>query len=133
MYSIAGTAINSVFAGRFKPIWENERFDRIDMNDGREMVFSKQFSEPFHWVMDPGKTMANKMGVLPKEFLSQLQSRDYFSAQYAPAMEDTSVTGRMQHAGKNFVPIFVQQLINSGPAAGTSGFLGHPIYGERVK
>ncbi len=133
MFLIAGSAVNSVINGRYKPIWENENPTRIDMGDGRQMVFSKQFIEPWHWLHNPAKTAINKAGTLPKEVLSQLMTKEYITAFGGPTMKDSSLFGRTRHVGGNFVPIFTQQLYDDGFSAGASGFLGHPIYGQAAR
>jgi hypothetical protein len=142
LFATVGDGINLMMSGHH--IWENPekgkgqgaRLDRIDMGDGRGMVFSKQFLEPFHWLTVPGKTALNKMGVLPKEFITQAMGVDYLNPGNSPPMYDKDASGaekalaRTKHVGSNFVPIFVQQLHDQGPQ-GISGFLGHPIYGKK--
>ena len=119
-----------------KPIWENEIPTRIDLGDGRTMVFSKQFVEPYHWVSQPGKTALNKLGILPKWAAEQLVGKKYISPRYSPQMfpEDAAFwteefPARVGHTAGKFVPISAQQLVEKGPVAAVAGFLGHPIYG----
>ncbi len=142
MFAVVGSGINYMFTG--KPIWENEVPTRIDLGDGRTMTFSKQFVEPFHWATDPGKTLVNKMGILPKGILEQALGKKWISPRYSPPMFGRDATkvertiARAKHVGSKFVPIFVQQLYPDGipgrfEPSGFAGFAGHPIYGRKRK
>lgn len=134
MFAVVGSGINYMFVG--KPIWENKIPTRIDLGDGRNMTFSKQFVEPFHWATDPGKTFVNKMGVLPRGVLEQALGKKWISPRYSPPMFERDATkgekalARAKHVGSKFVPIFIQQLYRNG-LSGFAGFAGHPIYGKK--
>lgn len=135
LFALGGSAIQMALTG--KPIWENEIPTRVDLGDGRTMVFSKQFVEPYHWVSQPGKTALNKLGILPRWAAEQLVGKKYISPRYSPPMfpEDAKfwteeLPARIGHTAGKFVPISAQQLVEKGPAAAASGFLGHPVYGE---
>ncbi|MCZ6804231.1 MAG: hypothetical protein O7D86_09940 [Proteobacteria bacterium] len=118
MFATVASGINYMFTGR--PIWENEDPTKVDLGDGRKMVFSKQFVEPYHWLTEPGKTLLNKMGVLPKEGLTQALGKKYLNPGYSPPMfprdatTGEEATARLQHAGSNLVPIFIQQIYEQG-------------------
>ena len=134
-FATAGSAINMMFTG--KPIWENEDPTTIDMGDGRKMTFSKQFVEPWHWVDNPGKTLINKGGILPKTAIELAKGIEYFSGNTSdpPLYADDATSweksyANTKHIGKKFVPIFAQQVADQG-VSGVAGFLGHPIYGQK--
>lgn len=134
-FATAGSAINMLYTG--KPIWENEDPTRIDMGDGRQMIFSKQFVEPWHWLEKPGQTAINKMGILPKTALELGKGVKYFTGRSSdpPLYADDASFWEKQYAnagliGKKFTPIFAQQVADQG-VSGVAGFLGHPIYGKK--
>jgi hypothetical protein len=136
-FATAGSAINILYTG--KPIWENEDPTMVDMGDGRRMTFSKQFVEPFHWVDSPGKTFINKGGILPKTAIELAKGIEYFSGRSSdpPLYADDATFWEKSYAnaglvGKKFVPIFAQQVADQG-VSGMAGFLGHPIYGEKLE
>jgi hypothetical protein len=135
MFATIADGMNLMLSGHH--VWDNRDPFYVDMGDGRKMTFSKQFREPFEWLAKPGKTFLNKMGVLPKEIITQAMNEDYLSPHGAPRIvkkgdkPPARVAARAGHAAENFVPIFVQQMVDQGPAAGISGFLGHPIYGKK--
>ena len=133
-YLLGGSLLNMYFTG--KPIWENEDITRVDMGDGRTMQFSKQYIEPIHWVDDPWKTAANKLGIIPRTFYELLSNQRWVSPYGAPPIwkEDDPwevvQLKRLRHitAGK-FIPISAQQTMEHG-WQGLAGFFGHPIYGK---
>ena len=126
--------INYMMSGHF--LWDNEDPTRVDMGDGRTMVFSKQAMEPLHWITEPGKTALNKMGILPKQVMEQLSNKQWLTGSGAPPIRQaddsllSQIADTAKHTGKMAVPIAVQQTAQYGPVAGLAGFVGHPIYGE---
>jgi len=131
-YMIVGSAIQMALTG--KPIFENDDPLKYDLGDGRTMTFSKQLSEPFHWISNPLHEAHVKTSSLVKLVEEQVTNRQY-AAGNAPAItseEDTAfeaVGERLKIAGKHFAPIFVQDIGRNGPE-GVYGFFGHPIYGH---
>jgi len=135
MYMTLADGFNLAMSGHH--IWENEDKTTIDMGDGRRMVASKQLMEPVKWVDDFWKTGMNKLGIIPRTIAEFGQVKQWISPYgKAPniweADDDTVVKwGKaLQHVGKKFVPIGIQQTMQRGPQAGSTGLLGHPIYGE---
>lgn len=134
MFATVANGINYMMTGR--QIWENKDPTTVDLGDGRRMTFSKQALEPWHWLTEPNRSALHKLGILPKELITQTLNKDYLNLPYSPPMFDydatagEEATARLKHAGKNFVPIFIQQLHKQG-LQGMAGFAGHPIYGRK--
>jgi len=135
MYMTLADGVNLAMSGHH--IWENEDKTTIDMGDGRRMVASKQLMEPVKWVDDFWKTGMNKLGIIPRTIAEFGQAKQWISAYgKAPniweADDETLVKwGKgLMHVGKKFVPIGIQQTMQQGPQAGSTGLFGHPIYGE---
>ena len=134
-FATIGSAINMMYTG--KPIWKNSDPTMIDLGDGRKMVFSKQFVEPWHWLTKPGYSAINKLGILPKTALELSKGVKYFTGHSSdpPLYADDATFWEKQYGnlsllGKKFTPIFAQQVADQG-VSGIAGFLGHPIYGTK--
>lgn len=147
-YAVFANAINIGFTGH--PTWENERMDRIELGDGRNVVWSKQFFEPMNWLTDPSKTGWNKMSVLMKTLPEQVFTKQWMQAPSGagPAMYEEDATtvdklnARVGHLASKFNPIGIQQWVKDGPrealtAKSFNDFLmsigGHPRYGRQTK
>lgn len=118
-------AINMALSGH--PIWENEDKTTIDMGDGRTMAMMKHPMEPFHWMSDFDKTLANKLGFVPKATIKTTAGVEYPSPN-APKLEDLSVSGRLKSLAKDVVP-FSAGSLDKGWQETLSGFMGLPIRG----
>jgi hypothetical protein len=134
LYMTVGGALQQTLTG--KPIWENERWDRIDRGDGTNQVFSKQATEPAHAVTDFGKYATNKLGVLPKAAGELLLNKKWLSKYDGiPQIwdpNDTTVNKWMAaggHLGHKLFPIWANQAMVQGTDA-FWGHTAHPIYGE---
>lgn len=129
-YAIVGDGINYALSGHH--LWDNKDPTMIDMGDGRTMQWSKHSMEPVHWVTKPGQQALNKLGFLPKEVANQLLGTEYLSAAGRAPKMDTSVAGRLKHAGSSTLPIAAQQAFggNATEGSGVAGFFGAPIYGR---
>lgn len=123
-YVAVGDAINYAKSGHH--IWDNKDWTRVELGDGRSMQLSKHFAEPFHWMMHPRQQALNKLGTLPKEAATQALGTEYLSAGgRAPPMKSHA-----GHLAGAVSPIGMQQFRDGGAAAGVSGALGVPIYGQ---
>ena len=134
-YATLGNAINQMYTGH--SIFENEDPTRIDLGDGRNMVWSKQLFEPYHWVTEPTNTLTNKVGSLLKLGGEQLLNKKFLNANGAPPLFDadedslpTQAKKRITHFTSKFLPIYLQSILkDSGVDIDEilSSFLGHPI------
>jgi hypothetical protein len=123
MYSVVADIINMQMSGHH--FWENDDPTTIDMGDGRTMQWSKHSMESVHWFTKTQQQALNKLGIVPKELLSQLLGVEYLSAHgEAPPMDS-----HIMHLLKNFVPITGQSA--EDPAGAISSFLGMPIHGKK--
>lgn len=134
--TIAG-AINYYLSGHY--LDENKDPTRIDMGDGRTMQWSKHSMEPVHWLTMPTQQGLNKLGLFPKEGLNLLFGTEYL---HPRTNRDNSVSmgpkmriNPFGHVAKQFLPIGVNQAIDSGDSGGgmssvVAGFMGAPIYGK---
>jgi hypothetical protein len=102
--------------------------------------------EGIHWMTDPDKTLANKLGTIPAEVYSQLSNQDYISAKGAPKIvEDEknpldpeplmqrklkNTAKRAEHVLERFVPITGQAFNEQPWESALSGFVGLPVYGR---
>ena len=68
MYLTILDAINLGTSGQH--IWQNEDPTRIQHADGTTQQLAKHSMEFFHWLMDPAKTLKNKLGFFPKAALA---------------------------------------------------------------
>ena len=124
-------AINMMTANR--PIWENKDPTRIEWPDGTSMQAMKHAMEPYHWIMDPDKTFANKLGFIPKAIIVGVGGVEYASPN-AQKLIDQSAAGRLEAVGAMVAP-FQFQAAGSAPEGegferAALGTLGFPIYGS---
>ena len=123
-------AINFITAGRY--IWENKDPTRIEFPDGTSMQAMKHAMEPTHWIMDPTKTLANKLGFIPKAAIVGIAGTEYASPQ-AQKLVDPSVAGRLKAIGGMAVPFQVAAARDAPPGEGAKrallGTMGFPVYG----
>ena len=127
-------AINMMTANR--PVWDNKDPTRIEWPDGTSMQAMKHAMEPYHWIMDPDKTLANKLGFIPKAAVVGIGGLEYASPQ-AQKLVDPSAVGRLKAVGQMAVP-FQFQAASSAPEGegakrATLGTLGFPIYGATAE
>ena len=123
--------INLMTASR--PIWENKDPTRIEWPDGTSMQAMKHAMEPYHWLMDPDKTFANKLGFIPKAVIVGVAGTEYASPQ-AQKLVDPSATGRLKAVAGMVVPFQVAASRDAPPGEGVKraalGTMGFPIYGS---
>lgn len=117
--------LNMALSGH--PIWENEDKTSIDLGDGRTMAMMKHPMEPFHWMSDFDKTLANKLGFVPKSAIKTLGGVEYASP-LAPKMEDPSAAYRAKSLLKDALP-FSMGSLDKGWQETLGGFVGLPIRG----
>jgi hypothetical protein len=123
-------AINLMTADR--PIWENKDPTRIEYPDGTSMQAMKHAMEPYHWIMDPSKTLSNKLGFIPKAAIVGVGGLEYASPD-APKLVDRSAFGRLKAIAQMATPFQVQAAAGAPEGEGTKrallGTLGFPVYG----
>jgi hypothetical protein len=123
-------AINMMTADR--PIWENKDPTRIEWPDGTSMQAMKHAMEPYHWIMDPDKTLSNKLGFIPKAAIVGIGGLEYASPD-APKLVDRSAMGRLKAVGGGVLPFQVSAAISAPEGEGAKraalGTLGFPVYG----
>ena len=124
-------AINMMTAGR--PVWDNKDPTRIEWPDGTSMQAMKHAMEPYHWISDPDKTLANKLGFIPKAIIVGGGGLEYASPQ-ADKLIDRSLTGRAEAVAKMALPFQIQAASNAPEGEGLEraayGTLGFPVYGQ---
>jgi hypothetical protein len=124
-------AINMMTANR--PIWDNKDATRIEWPDGTSMQAMKHAMEPYHWIADPDKTLANKLGFIPKAIIVGGAGVEYASPQ-ADKLIDRSLTGRAEAVGKMVLPFQVQATSTAPEGEGAKrallGTMGFPVYGQ---
>ena len=131
--------INMITADR--PIWENKDPTRIEYPDGTSMQAMKHAMEPYHWIMDPDKTLANKLGFIPKAAIIGIAGTEYASPQ-APKIVPPDITGissvdsaigRGQAVASMATPFQIQAAATAPEGEGAKrallGTLGFPVYG----
>jgi hypothetical protein len=122
--------INLMVSGR--PAWENKDPTRIEFPDGTSMQAMKHAMEPAHWIMDPTKTLSNKLGFIPKAAIIYTAGTEYASPQ-APKLVDPSMLGRTEAVLKGAVPFQVSAAREAPEGEGAKrallGTLGFPLYG----
>jgi len=122
--------INMLVAGR--PAWENKDPTRIEFPDGTSMQAMKHAMEPAHWIMDPTKTLSNKLGFIPKAAIIYTAGTEYASPQ-APKLVDPSMLGRTEAVLKGAVPFQISAAREAPEGEGAKrallGTLGFPLYG----
>ena len=123
--------INMITADR--PVWENKDPTRIEFPDGTSMQAMKHAMEPYHWIMDPDKTLANKLGFLPKAAIIGIGGLEYGSPN-APKLVDRSATNRLLTVAKSAAPFQFQAAAGAPEGEGAKrailGTMGFPIYGS---
>ena len=123
--------INMATADR--PIWDNKDPTRIEWPDGTSMQAMKHAMEPFHWLMDPDKTFANKLGFIPKAAVVGLAGTEYASPN-AQKLVDPSGPGRLKAVAEMALPFQVQAAKGAPEGEGAKravlGTLGFPVYGS---
>lgn len=131
--------INMITADR--PIWENKDPTRVEYPDGTSMQAMKHAMEPYHWLMDPLKTLSNKLGFIPKTAIIVGGGLEYASPT-APKLMPSDITGnenvdaaiaRAQAVGSQALPFQVQAATSAPEGEGAKrallGTLGFPVYG----
>jgi hypothetical protein len=131
--------INMITADR--PIWENKDPTRVEYPDGTSMQAMKHAMEPYHWIMDPLKTLSNKLGFIPKTAIIIGGGLEYASPT-APKLIPSDITGnenvdaaiaRAQAVGSQALPFQVQAATSAPEGEGAKrallGTLGFPVYG----
>jgi len=117
--------------------WDEKLEDMsfVDLGDNRKMVWSKQYTEFFHWGSKPFRQGMNKMGTVPRIPAEVLMNQKWLSPRgRAPAVydEDAAFWEKAAQISKHLAgkptPITLQQ-INEQRWAGLAGSVGHPIYG----
>jgi hypothetical protein len=130
VYGTILNALNNMTAGR--DIWDNKDPTRIEFRDGTSMQLAKHSMEPIHWIKDPAKTLANKIGFVPRAAVVGLTGLEYVSPG-APQLLDTSAAGRAKAIAKQALPFQVQSIMGAPEGEGAkralAGTLGVPIYG----
>jgi hypothetical protein len=93
----------------------------VDMGDGRFMQLSKHFTDFPDVLLEPGKAVANKMGVAPATALDLIMNKPYLQSPYpityseAPGyMSPTGIADVGAFLGKKVVPISGQALFGEG-------------------
>lgn len=93
----------------------------VDMGDGRSLQLSKHFTDFPDVLLEPGKAVANKMGVAPATALDLIMNKPYMQSPYpityseAPAyMSPTAAADVAAFLGKKVTPISAQALFGEG-------------------
>ena len=127
-------AINLMTANR--PVWENKDPTRIEWPDGTSMQAMKHAMEPYHWMMDPDKTLSNKLGFIPKATVVGIGGIEYASPS-AQKLVDPSALGRLQAVASMFLPFQASAAIAAPPGEGVKravlGTMGFPVYGATAE
>jgi hypothetical protein len=123
--------INMMISGR--PVWENKDPTRIEFPDGTSMQAMKHAMEPVHWIMDPDKTLSNKLGFIPKALIVGIAGTEYASPN-APKLVDRSATNRLATAAQGALPFQVSAAKDAPKGEGAKrallGTMGFPVYGS---
>jgi Transglycosylase SLT domain len=125
-YFTVGNALNYAMSGHM--IWDNKDWTMLELRNGQTMQFSKHMMEPVHWMTKPLQQTVNKLGILPREFITQATGKEYISTTGKAPPMDTSVSGRLRHLAKGAMPIAtsgegsIETMLSSA--------LGFPIYGK---
>ena len=131
LYLTLLNVINNMTAGR--NIWDNKDPTRIEWPDGTSMQAMKHAMEPYHWIAAPDKTLANKLGFIPKAAVIGIGGLEYASPN-APKLVDMSTTGRLKAIGQSALPFQVQAGIGAPEGEGVKravlGTAGFPVYGS---
>jgi hypothetical protein len=132
IYFTAINALNYQVSGHW--LWDNKRDkSRIEFPDGTSMQPMKHAAEPYHWLATPLKTLANKMGIIPKSLVIATTDLEY-AAPGAPKRKEPGVAGAVGAAAGQVLPFSVQSAMEAptGEAAKRAalGALGVPVYGQ---
>jgi hypothetical protein len=131
MYFTVINAINMMTANR--PIWDNKDPTRVEWPDGTSMQAMKHAMEPFHWLINPDQTFANKLGFIPKAMVVGFGGVEYASPT-AQKLVDTSGTGRLKAVAETALPFQLQAGKGAPEGEGAKrallGTLGFPVYGS---
>jgi hypothetical protein len=126
--------INMLVAGR--PVWENKDPTRIEFPDGTSMQAMKHAMEPVHWIMDPDKTLSNKLGFIPKALMIGIAGTEYASPD-APKLVDRSALSRLKAAASGALPFQVSAAMSAPEGEGAKrallGTMGFPVYGSTAE
>jgi len=127
-------AINNMTAGR--DVWDNKDPTRIEWPDGTSMQAMKHAMEPYHWIMDPDKTLSNKLGFLPKAAVVGVGGLEYASPT-APKLVDLSGAGRLKAVAQSTLPFQIQAGADAPEGEGAKrallGTMGFPVYGKTAE
>jgi len=131
LYLTLLNVINNMTAGR--DVWDNKDPTRIEWPDGTSMQAMKHAMEPYHWIAAPDKTLANKLGFIPKAAITTIAGTEYASPN-APKLVDMSTTGRLKAVAQSALPFQAQAAIGAPEGEGVKravlGTAGFPIYGS---
>ena len=132
--------INMITADR--PIWENKDPTRIEWPDGTSMQAMKHAMEPYHWMMDPDKTAASKLGFIPKALWVGFAGTEYASP-IAEKIVPKEITGnqkvdtylaRAKVIASSATPFQIQAASDAPEGEGLKraalGTMGFPLYGK---
>jgi hypothetical protein len=126
--------INLLTANR--PVWENKDPTRIEWPDGTSMQAMKHAMEPYHWMMDPDKTLSNKLGFIPKATVVGIGGIEYASPS-AQKLVDPSALGRLKAVASMFLPFQASAAISAPPGESVKravlGTMGLPVYGATAE
>ena len=115
-------------------IWDNDDPTRIELEDGSTMQLAKHSMEPVHWLIDPTKTLANKIGFVPRIIAEDVAGVKYLSPD-APKEEDQTVEHLSAKHLKEALPFAASAALNAqegeGLRASALGSLGFPVYPAR--
>jgi hypothetical protein len=134
LYATLVNAINNMISGR--DLWENKDPTRIEWTDGTSMQAMKHAMEPYHWIMDPSKTLSNKLGFIPKALVVGVGGLEYASPT-APKLVDMSAAGRLKAIGQSALPFQIQAAAGAPEGEGAKrallGTMGFPVYGKTAE
>jgi len=134
VYATLVNAINNMISGR--DLWENKDPTRIEYPDGTSMQAMKHAMEPYHWIMDPSKTLSNKLGFIPKALVVGVGGLEYASPT-APKLVDPSATSRLKAIGQSALPFQIQAAVGAPEGEGAKrallGTMGFPVYGKTAE
>jgi hypothetical protein len=115
----------------------------VRFKNGQELDLSKHFMEMPHALSDPKKFAVNKLGVLPRESLSQVENKKWPvwpDAEHMTPTNPPNITTPGQpwlekrarelgHVAGMFAPIPAQQIIQGHPSAALAGMAGASVRG----
>ena len=124
--------LNMVTANR--PIWDNKDPTRIEFPDGTSVQGMKHAMEPAHWIMDPFKTLSNKLGFLPKAAWVGLAGTEYAGPHADKLADQSFITGKLPVILSAGAPFQAQAAMSAPEGEGMkraiAGSMGLPIYGS---